>query len=347
MTFDPRVHLIQLPRKVKDKASGQYITVYDDYLEVKFRLVWFREKFPRGTIETEELCVDLDRGYARYKARVTDGEGGSATGHGTETKADFPDYAERAETRALGRALAALGIGTPFVGAELDELPHVADAPVTPTIAPDAAHEPHGISAQPLPVGEGPSGAPTSHMARPSAEEITTLVESARAAHVDLEAFGHDMRRLMKLPESQKVTKKFLRETMTMAQYNTARAQYGEALRVILEDDVPNHQPPEVPHGNAPKEAAVSQPAAAPTEAPPAGPSPAGSLSAPDPEPTNAAVDPAYHKLYQEALSWGVAESEIKHILGHHEPAKARVILWKARRNEPPPVWEKVPAAAD
>jgi hypothetical protein len=61
--FDPREHLIQLPRRVKDRQTGQYVTVYDDYLEVKWRLVWFREKFPHGVIETHEICVDLERGY--------------------------------------------------------------------------------------------------------------------------------------------------------------------------------------------------------------------------------------------------------------------------------------------
>ena len=81
----------------------------------------------------------------------------------------------------------------------------------------------------PLPSGEGDPPAEQ----HPTADDITRLVETARAANVDLEAFGHDMRRLMELPESQKTTKKFLRETMTMAQYNTARAHYGEALRVL------------------------------------------------------------------------------------------------------------------
>jgi hypothetical protein len=32
---------------------------------------------------------------------VADGQGGSATGYGTETAADFPDFCERAKTRAL------------------------------------------------------------------------------------------------------------------------------------------------------------------------------------------------------------------------------------------------------
>ena len=82
--FDPKPHLIQLPRRVKDRQTGQYTTVYDDYLEVKWRLVWFRERYPHGTIETQEVCVDLERGYARYRAVVGDGEGGCATGYGTD-----------------------------------------------------------------------------------------------------------------------------------------------------------------------------------------------------------------------------------------------------------------------
>jgi hypothetical protein len=133
MTFDPQPHLIKLPRKVKDKATGTWTTTYDDYLEVKWRLVMFRDRYPHGRIATEEVCVDLANGYARYKAIVEDGEGGTATGYGTETAADFGDYCERAETRALGRALAVLGFGTQFVGQDLAEMPHVADAPLAQT----------------------------------------------------------------------------------------------------------------------------------------------------------------------------------------------------------------------
>jgi hypothetical protein len=130
MVFDPKPHLIQLPRRVKDPQTGQWTTRLEDYLEVKWRLVWFRERYPRGVITTEEICVDLDRGYARFRCVVCDGEGGQATGYGTETAAGFADYVERAETRALGRALAALGIGTQFVGQDLTEGEHVVDAPV-------------------------------------------------------------------------------------------------------------------------------------------------------------------------------------------------------------------------
>src|SRR3546814_7260726 len=37
-----------------------------------------------------------------------------ATGYGSETPKDFGDYIEKAETKAIGRALGALGFGTQF-----------------------------------------------------------------------------------------------------------------------------------------------------------------------------------------------------------------------------------------
>jgi hypothetical protein len=52
--------MIHLSRWVK-APDGHYTTTYDDCLEVKWRLVWFREKFPYRTIDTEEICVNLDR----------------------------------------------------------------------------------------------------------------------------------------------------------------------------------------------------------------------------------------------------------------------------------------------
>jgi hypothetical protein len=143
--FDPQPHLIQLPRKVKDKATGHWTTIYEDYLEVKWRLCWFRDRYPHGVITTDEICVDLDRGYARYRCVVEDGQGGKATGYGTETAADFADYCERAETRAIGRALAALGIGTQFVGQDLTEGEHVADAPVAATPVVPSNGSPNGV----------------------------------------------------------------------------------------------------------------------------------------------------------------------------------------------------------
>jgi hypothetical protein len=51
---------------------------------------------------------------AVFRAQVSIPDGGSATGWGSESAGDFRDYLEKAETKAIGRALAALGFGTQF-----------------------------------------------------------------------------------------------------------------------------------------------------------------------------------------------------------------------------------------
>lgn len=83
-----------------------------DYLEVKWRLVWLRDRHPDASIETD-LISHVDN-VAVFRAQVTIPGGGSATGWGTESAGDFRDYVEKAETKAVGRALAALGFGTQF-----------------------------------------------------------------------------------------------------------------------------------------------------------------------------------------------------------------------------------------
>lgn len=83
-----------------------------DYLDVKWRLVWLRKDHPNAQIATE--LVTFTDELAIFKAIVAVPEGGSASGYGSETARDFADYVEKAETKALGRALAALGYGTQF-----------------------------------------------------------------------------------------------------------------------------------------------------------------------------------------------------------------------------------------
>jgi hypothetical protein len=152
--FNPSSHVIQLKSQQGPK----------DYLPVAWRLVWFRQECPEGTIETEMLHLDMDRecehavyvwneekrrsekvikhgkGQVIFKATVTDGRGGKATGTKQENAAAFDDFIEKAETGAIGRALAALGFGTQFAP-ELDEGDdRIVDAPVerkAPTLNPD------------------------------------------------------------------------------------------------------------------------------------------------------------------------------------------------------------------
>ena len=131
--FDPTDHLI----RVKGGA---------EYLEVKWRLVWFRTEHPNGRVQTEVQEHDREHGYARVKARIEfdvrrDGQLVTAASEstGTETVKDFADYLEKAETKAIGRALAALGYGTQFAGdfdlQNPDGSQHVVDAPVSRSLS--------------------------------------------------------------------------------------------------------------------------------------------------------------------------------------------------------------------
>ena len=101
-----------------------------EYLEVKYRLVWFREDHSDWSIETELVSVTDVSAYA--KATIRDDKGRIiATSHKFESIQGFPDFIEKAETGAIGRALALIGYGTQFCADELDEGKRIVDAPVT------------------------------------------------------------------------------------------------------------------------------------------------------------------------------------------------------------------------
>jgi hypothetical protein len=99
--FDPTPYL----RQLRGRGGG-------DYLDVKWRLLWLRKEHPDAELITE--MVEHDQQMAIFKATVTLPTGGKATGYGSETANDFPDFIEKAETKAIGRALNALGFGAQF-----------------------------------------------------------------------------------------------------------------------------------------------------------------------------------------------------------------------------------------
>jgi hypothetical protein len=147
--FNPSEHIVQIRTR-----EG-----FRDYLPVQWRLVWFREQHPEGVVETEMLHLDPDRetgeeidswneeknqyekvvkrakGFVVFRAVVKDGKGGIGTGTKSEKAASFPDFIEKAETGAIGRALAVLGFGTQFTGDELDEEHRIVDSPVKRNVA--------------------------------------------------------------------------------------------------------------------------------------------------------------------------------------------------------------------
>lgn len=101
------------PNQYISKVKGR------DYLEVKWRIAWMRSEHPDAILETE--LADHQNGRAIMRARVTFPNGASGTGWGSETIETSDAYIEKAETKAIGRALTALGYGTP-VGAENETL---------------------------------------------------------------------------------------------------------------------------------------------------------------------------------------------------------------------------------
>lgn len=107
-----------------------------DYLMVGHRLQWFNETETNFRIETDFLLVNDDQTVARAVVTVFDKEGKEikrASATKRETKKDFSDHTEKAETSAVGRALAMLGYGTQFAISDLDEGDRIVDSPVVDT----------------------------------------------------------------------------------------------------------------------------------------------------------------------------------------------------------------------
>lgn len=103
------------------------------YMQVAHRLVWFTEVVPSYSTETEYLAITDEQTVAKVTVSIYDESGKvlkKVSSTKRETKKDFPDHTEKAETGALGRALALLGYGTQFAIADLDEGNRLADSPV-------------------------------------------------------------------------------------------------------------------------------------------------------------------------------------------------------------------------
>jgi hypothetical protein len=151
-----------------------------EYLEVKYRLVWFREDHPDWSIETDLKSVTEVSAYA--KATIRDDTGRIiATSHKFENVQGFPDFIEKAETGAIGRALALIGYGTQFCADELDEGKRIVDAPAAPAARQSRAGREslRSVSGTLLPQNESRTGE------EPSVAVSTVKEESSSRRSVD------------------------------------------------------------------------------------------------------------------------------------------------------------------
>jgi hypothetical protein len=115
-----------------------------DYLQVAHRIQWMNEVVKNFDIKTEFLLLEDEQTVAKATVTIFDDSTKTvlkvASATKRETKKDFPDHTEKAETAAIGRALALLGFGTQFAISDLDEGERLADSPVvnpksTPNVA--------------------------------------------------------------------------------------------------------------------------------------------------------------------------------------------------------------------
>lgn len=161
--WDPNEHLMDL----KGRA----------YLNVQNRLLWFikeqREFIAAGLgqvpyrIQTDLVEMDRQAGFAHFKTYVRDVLGNESTAYGSEAVKDFPDYAEKAGTKSLGRALLGLGYGTANAQ-EMDEGERVVDSPVErkrPTPPPKSTPPTPPPSRAPQPAASSSTGSSATYRA--------------------------------------------------------------------------------------------------------------------------------------------------------------------------------------
>lgn len=104
-----------------------------DYMLVAHRLLWFNEEVTNYDISSEFLLLTDEQTICRVTVTIKDSNGvvvKTATATKRETKRDFSDHTEKAESSALGRALSMLSFGTAQALADFDEGERLADAPL-------------------------------------------------------------------------------------------------------------------------------------------------------------------------------------------------------------------------
>lgn len=117
MAFNPNDYIIDLRGK--------------KYLQVAHRIMWYREVYPGGAISTDLITFEPQ---LVMRASITDNDGHTlATGYGSAQPKAGAVWAgrevEKAETAAIGRALALAGFGTQFANEYDDDDNHLADSP--------------------------------------------------------------------------------------------------------------------------------------------------------------------------------------------------------------------------
>lgn len=149
------------------------------YLPARQRVRWMREQHGSDwSVITDIIEMDFVNGYAVVRATVLDKDGRTiATALKTGTRKGFPDFVEKAETGAIGRALAVCGYGTEDA-LDFDEEGAIADSPV-------ASPTPPSVPASPAKAAKAPRPVPQPEPPPAPAEEPTTEDDAVWAATME------------------------------------------------------------------------------------------------------------------------------------------------------------------
>lgn len=119
-----QIKSITLKRSYKDKKTGDWKEISNEYVEVKERVIAFRKLYPNGQIIPEITFTD---NYVVCDATILTEEGHILSkGHAREL-ASKEFSLENCETSAIGRALGFCGLGISTSIASADEMNKVGE----------------------------------------------------------------------------------------------------------------------------------------------------------------------------------------------------------------------------
>lgn len=118
------IETIKIETSIKDKATGEWRKIVNEYVPVSERVIAFRKLFPKGQLITEPTFTE---NYVMFEAVALDENGMIlAKGHAREIS-NKSFSMENCETSAIGRCLGLLGIGTKAGIASKEDIEHMED----------------------------------------------------------------------------------------------------------------------------------------------------------------------------------------------------------------------------